>query len=482
MNKPFTAPVLILAIPMILISAQAPDTLWTRNYGSSYYECGNSILQTSDSCYLILGNIQFSDTIEVIYLIKAALNGDTIWTRTIGGSYITDGYMIQPTSDGGYIIIGRTNIADPSFDCYLVKIDQNGDTLWTRIYGTINTDEEGIAGKQTSDGGYIIAGVTCEYDMTGDLCLIKTDANGDTIWTRHYGSNSMDYGNSVQEIGGGGSYIITGVTEAYADDDVYLVRTDQYGDTVWTRTYGTTNTFDFGQSVVQTPDSGYIIAGWTAPASWVNANVYLVRTDANGDTVWTRKYGGPDDDYAQYIQTTADDQYIITGFTYSYGAGACDVYLIKINGNGDTIWTATFGGSSYDAGLSLAQTTDGGYIITGFTDSYGIGGDVYVVKTRPDTLSIADNGTIHFSAFDWEIFPNPITKNCNIRYVLAQSDRVSINIYDITGRQVKEIINENQDAGVHSIKLNIAGMPQGIYFIRLNISNKSTMKKVVLIR
>ena len=152
-------------------------------------------------------------------------------------------------------------------------------------------------------------------------------------------------------------------------------------DTLWTLTLGESSE-DRGRSVQQTTDGGYIITGYTCSYGAGSYDVYLIKTDSLGDTLWTRTFGGSASDVGYSVQQTTDGGYIIAGITYSYGAGYADVWLIKTDLLGNTLWTRTYGGSDWDEAYSVQQTTDGGYIIAGYTKSYGAGDrDVYLVRT-----------------------------------------------------------------------------------------------------
>ena len=188
-------------------------------------------------------------------------------------------------------------------------------------------------------------------------------AQADTLWTRTYGGSDFDKGYSVQQTQDGG-FIIVGFTESYGagGEDVYLIKTDENGDTLWTRTYGGSSD-DMGNSVQETTDGGFIIAGYTYSYGAGGSGVYLIRTDSLGDTLWTRTYGGSDDDYGYSVQQCQDGGFIIAGKTESYGAGYYDVYLIRTDSMGDTLWTKTYGGSDDDEGYSVQQCQDGGFII-----------------------------------------------------------------------------------------------------------------------
>jgi len=329
-------------------------------------------------------NAKTAVVVLVMLLLGVGTSFADGWIRTYGGSATDVGCSVAQTTDGGYIVAGFTySLGTGDYpDVYLVKTDAAGDTVWTRTYGGSSYDW-GKSVAQTTDGGYIIAGYTRSFGAGGDdIYLIKTDAAGDTVWTRTYGGSSYEWGLSVAQTADGG-YIIAGKTESFGAglEDVYLVKTDAAGDTVWTRTYGGSDS-DVGYSVAQTTDGGYIVVGYTKSFGAGEKDVYLIKTDAAGDTVWTRTYGGSERDGGESVAKTSDGGYIIAGYTESFGT--FDVYLVKTDTAGDTVWTRTYGGSSWDRGECVTQTTDGGYIVAGWTESFGTGAypDVYLIKTE----------------------------------------------------------------------------------------------------
>jgi hypothetical protein len=318
-------------------------------------------------------------------LLFSFAHAQQTWIRIYGEPDYADGRSVQQTTDGGYIVAGATYNFGNEFQVYLVKTNASGDTLWTRNYGGTG-DDWGYSVQQTSDGGYIIAGETDSYGNGDQVYLIKTDASGDTLWTRTYGGVSVDYGLSVRQTTDGG-YIVGGV--AYIGcpygQQGYLVKTKASGDTLWARTYGEDGDESFS-SVQQTTDGGYIIAGTTGSSS-TDYNIYLIKTNAQGDTLWTKTYGGAGWDVGYSVQQTTDGGYIVAGTTGSFGNGD-QFYLVKTNASGDTLWTRTYGVSSWDWGYEVRQTADGGYIVAGWTYFFGTGQQVYLVKTNTfgDTL------------------------------------------------------------------------------------------------
>jgi len=319
-------------------------------------------------------------------------DANTRWTQTYGGSDFDRGRSVQETLDGGYIIAGYTrSFGAGSRDVYLIKTNPYGDTLWTHTYGGAGWDD-GYSVQQTLDEGYIIAGSTNSFGAgMWDVYLIKTDTYGNTIWTQTYGGAGWDDGHSVQQTSDGG-YIIAGSTRSFGagSRDVYLIKTDTSGNALWTQTYGGSD-YDDSDSVQQTSDGGYIIIGSKRHLITGKSDVYLIKTDSSGDTLWTQTYGGSSSDFGNSVQQTSDGGYIIAGSTSSFGAGKSDAYLIKTDPSGNILWTQTYGGSDGDGGSSVQQTSDGGYIIAGSTISFDVGVydyDVYLIKTDA-------NGNLH---------------------------------------------------------------------------------------
>ena len=194
----------------------------------------------------------------------------------------------------------------------------------------------------------------------------------DTLWTRTYGGSENDFGRSVKQTEDGG-YIIAGLTESYGAGsyDIYLIKTDSNGNEIWSQTYGG-HDYDYGNSVLQTTDGGYVIVGYTLSfgAGGNDNNVYIIKTDANGDTLWTKSFGGIYLDRGSSVQQTADGGYIITGYTLSFGTGNIDIYLIKIDEAGNEIWSSIIDGNSNEYGNFVQQNEEGGYIIVGYIGFY----------------------------------------------------------------------------------------------------------------
>ena len=373
--------------------AAQPVEEWNRTFGGSYEDYGSSVQQTYDGGYVIAGST-YSEAdgghFYLIKIIKTDENGNEGWSKTFGGLHL--GSSVQQTSDGGYIIAGWSFSEAEGNDVYLIKTDENGNKEWSKTFGGSNSDR-GYAVQQTSDDGYIIAGETDSFGAgRKDVYLIKTDKNGNREWSKTFGGLDNDYGHSVQQTSDEG-YIIAGETASFGAGscDVYLIKTDKNGNEEWSKIFGGSD-YERGSSVQQTSDDGYIIAGYTYSFGAGNSDVYLIKTDKRGNFEWSKTFGGSDFDKGFAVQQTSDDGYIIAGSTWSFGAGKWDVYLIKTDKNGDEEWSKTFGGSNHDAGSSVKQTSDGGYIITGYTESHGAGkSDVWLIKIKPAITILLEN-------------------------------------------------------------------------------------------
>jgi hypothetical protein len=213
----------------------------------------------------------------------------------------------------------------------------------------------------------------------GDIILIKTDANGNIQWAKTYGGTGVDGAYSVRQTSDGG-YIVAGYTASFGAGGAFLIKTNASGNLQWAKTYEGTNLL---YSVQQTSDGGYIVAGLTNSFGAGNKDVFLIKTNTTGNIIWAKTYGGWSDEWARSVQQTSDGGYIVAGYTDSFGAGGSDFFLIKTDANGNIIWAKTYGGTGwYDEAMSVRQTSDGGYIVAGRTGSFGAGGtDIFLVKT-----------------------------------------------------------------------------------------------------
>ena len=360
-----------------------PEEEWNQTFGGAEGDRAYSVQQTADGGYILAGETwSYGAGFYDVWLVKTDADGNEQWNKTFGGTTRDSGHSVQQTTDGGYILAGSTSSAG-SYDFRLVKTDLNGNTQWDKTFGGIGDDVANSV-QQTTDGGYILAGSTLSYGAgKRDVWMVKTDSNGNEQWNKTFGGPDYDSTNSVQQTTDGG-YILAGSKGLYGmgGSDVWLVKTDSNGNKQWDKTFGGTG-HDYAHSVQQTADGGYILAGYTQSYGAGRPDVWLVKTDADGDRQWDKIFGGPDIDMANSAQQTADGGYILAGETESYGAGGSDVWLVKTDADGDKQWDRTFGSTGNDAANSIQQTADGGYILTGeMAPSIGGSADLWLIKLK----------------------------------------------------------------------------------------------------
>jgi len=321
-------------------------------------------------------------------LLAGATNAQNTFQKYYGGAGIDLGSDIAQTTDGGYIISGMADATNAyaSWMAYLIKIDANGDTMWTKTYDVgqgVSAGDTRFPVVQTNDGGYAFAATSNDGISETHPTLVKLDMNGDTLWKRDYNllapNGSHVY--SMQQTSDNG-YIIFGANNLNLQWWYYLLKTDVNGNLAWTKMYkGKAFNGNTPSNVHQTNDNGYVFVGSTADFGAGGRDVMVVKTDANGTAVWTKAYGGSLNDEGYYVQQTSDNGYIITGATRSFGAPDENVYVIKTDANGDTLWTQMYNGTGTysEIGQVVHQTADGGYFVAGSRDQIG---DIYLFLLR----------------------------------------------------------------------------------------------------
>ena len=369
--------IFFLLIFIFLIGEVGLSQITFQKSYSSFGGYGVSVQQTLDEGYIIVGWISENMGEVNICLIKTDKYGDTLWVKKFADGI---GYSVQQTSDGGYIIGGKTMYSSTD-GLYIIKTDFTGNIIWSKIYNT-HFFNEGFSLQETTDGGYVIAGsVVTNSSNDYKVYVIKINNIGDTLWTKSYGDTTVspDYGYSIKQTNDNG-YIITGTFDDSVNigTDVYLIKTDNNGNLLWSKTYGGTSN-EWGYDVQQTRDGGFIIAGVSISFS-LGWSGYLIRTDEYGNVIWTKIYSEIDNSmFFKCIRETNDGGFIVAGYD-GYDPLNRDAFLVKIDDFGNVRWTKFSGDSGSKEGACIQQTNDGGYIITGGENSIGYE-SLYLIKT-----------------------------------------------------------------------------------------------------
>ncbi|KUK45084.1 MAG: hypothetical protein WCY97_01345 [Methanothrix sp.] len=373
----------------------SPEEMWNKTYGGTGNDLASEVHVTKDGGYVIIGVTEsYGAGDGDAWLIKTDSEGNEEWNKTFGGPVYDNGQSVQETSDDGYVLVGRTESYGAGCDLWLIKTDSEGNEKWSKTFGGPGFDG-GWSVQETKDGDYIITGETESYGAGNfDLWLIKTDSSGNEIWNKTFGGPLVDWGNMVHETRDGG-YIISGETESYGAGglDIWLIKTDLEGNEEWNRTFGGPSS-DSCRSVIETRDAGYMIAGGTHSYGAGGSDLWVVKTDSEGKEEWNRTFGEPEQDMGPLggelgndqglaVQQTSDGGYIIAGYTSSYGAFPGDLWIIKMNSESVLEWDMTSGRRGTDEGASVQETSDGEYIVAGDTTRGDAGGwDILLVKLK----------------------------------------------------------------------------------------------------
>ena len=468
---------------LLIKTDSSGNEIWRRHYGKNewlHYEEGESVEKTRDDGYIIAGKYEYLPFCEEqAYLIKIDSLGNKEWDKYFWwGECINAGaFSVIQDSNDYYVVTGRKMGMTGVDTCCigLCKLD-SATTIWTKEFGGYPWGADaGKSVQQALDGGYILAGLTSAFGSGGsDVYLIKTDSGGNEEWSKTFGGSLDDAGNSVQLTTDGG-YIIGGSTESFGSggSDVYLIKTDSGGNEEWSKTFGG-SLDDAGNSVQLTTDGGYIIGGSTESFGSGGSDVYLIKTDSGGNEEWSKIFGDSLDDAGNSVLQTSDSGYIIAGYKKLLCGGDSlpKGYLIKTDSGGNEKWSKTFGGPT-DACIanSIKKISNGDFIIVGAIEYYcGIG-----EEELPDTFILYNTGT--------EIFLNKIT----VKYELKANSQIEIIIFDVLGNRVRRLERGIKPAGIHEIVWDGRDdrrekIGSGIYFFEIKAGRKRIVKKLSLIR
>jgi len=308
------------------------------------------------------------------------------WEQTYGGNADDQASSVIQTLDGGYAVLGfaESNSSDGT-NIILLKTDEVGNQQWSNSYGGAR-DDKGFEIVQDKEGNYIIVGQTSSYgDGEEDVFLIKVDSKGKKLWHKTFGSAFNDRGSSLTLAKDGG-YILTGRTDLEGDEsaNVYLIRTDEDGNLLWEQNFGGTDV-DVGESVIETVNGNIVIVGQnrslatpspTSPLS-KSSDVYFIKTNAFGEVLVEKTYGNIEQDIAYDVVETREGNFALTGVTTNSG----NLYFLMLNNNGEELWSKSYGGVHTEIGYSIALTTDGGFIIGGVKEITPINSQASLLKT-----------------------------------------------------------------------------------------------------
>jgi len=410
--------------------AAAPVIEWSRTYGGSGSDSANAIQQTSDGGYIFVGSSNSNDG-DVSgnrggwdgWVVRLDAAGDIIWQRSLGGSG-SDGFVsVQQTMEGGFIVAGDSSSTDGDVSGnrggtsgWVVKLDADGEIEWQRTFGGQGTDSINDI-QQTADGGYIFTGTSFSnlenlpvtwssifvglmallgfYDLSEnrrpshgpgslgtDVWVVKLDTEGEFVWQRVFGASGVNNGRAIQQTLDGG-YIIA--ADSISSDgnrrewNFWIIKLDAKGNITWQRSLSNSDR-NSASAIQQTAGGGYIVVGTSSSNDCdVSGNRgdrsgWAVKLDADGEIEWQRSFAGAGIGVFNSVYQTTDGGYVIAGNSQNDGdvsgnRRGVDFWIVKLDVAGSLVWQKLLGGSGRDAATSIRQTSDGGYIVAGFSES-----------------------------------------------------------------------------------------------------------------
>ncbi len=490
---------LLLAAPAF--AQVAPAIEWERCLGGSSTDIAFSVAQTSDGGYIVAGDSYSTDGDVTnnhgggdYWVVKLGVTGDLLWEKCLGGSYADYGYSIAQTYEGGYILAGSAHSTNGDVsnnhgvgDYWLVKLDATGSLQWQKCLGGSNNDAA-FCITQTSDSGYIVAGNSSSTgdDVSNnhggyDYWVVKLNALGSLQWEKSLGGSEDDLAYSIVQASDGG-YVVAGysystdgnVGSNHGGTDYWVVKLDTAGNVQWRKSLGGSS-LDQAKSIAPTIDGGYVVAGFSYSTDGDVTNnhgdqdYWVAKLDAAGSLQWEKSFGGSSVDQAESIAQSSDGGYLVAGSTRSGDEDVTnhqgfwyDYWVVKLDAGGSLQWEKSLGGTYFDYGRSIAQTSDGGYIVAGssqstdgdVTNNHGGDGDYWVVKLGPAGVGIREQSPAEFTCS-----PNPA--HGVVRVTNRQALRnTTLTLTDALGREVLHASMRET-----SVELDLNAIPAGLYVL-----------------
>lgn len=459
-----------------------PFTLFSQGsyfekvYGTAGNDVSRSVKQISTGSIYVLGNSD-SGTIGSgdISLTKLDVHGNELWTNYYGTVNLENAFYLNITTDGNFVFIAESETSSNNLDILIYKTDTAGNIIWNKSFvSPVNETAKYI--EQTDDGGYILCGAQNDSSGLYDILVVKLDAVGDYQWHQTLGRNDNEYSDMIHQISTG--YILTADTKSYGAGgyDVIFYDLDPSGNENWKQTYG--DSLQNGcQGLLITSDNNYLSYGETEIFPFSPFDFYLEKIDTSGNSIWRYTYGGSKADAIFSVKEDADGGFICTGYSNSYnGGGPLDLVILKVDQAGNFLWKETYGGPGIDIGYELIKAVDNsGFIITGKT--FAVSEQYYLLKLDNKGSMIGIHSESAISDV-FTVFPNPANEEIIIQYENNANKKCSLIFYDLMGKIVKE---EELKIGSGIYKTDVSNFAPGIYFCSLMVNGEfvSTKKLVV---
>jgi len=418
---------------------------WSIDIGGDDTEHFKAIQETVDGGFIAVGYVEpWTRDDHELYMVKTDSAGEPEWSKVYGDAKDDDAYDVVQTVDGGYVVVGSTNSYGAGLaDLWVMRTDELGELIWEKVLGGTKND---VAYSLIAlDGGeYLLTGSTASYGSgNGDLWILKISDDGDVLWNITYGGPMNDVGREIISTADGG-FMVVGDTSSYGAgwSDVWLIKMDAEGAASWNQTIGGSAN-DSGRSVKETVD-GFIVAGNSESFGDTLVDGYVAKVDPEGELLWEKTYGGASDDYAEFIELFNGEGYLVTGYTSSTGTGESDVWLFSVSVDGEMVEETVYGGSLRDRMYQVHETSDGGYILVGFTWSFGAGGNGYLIKiTMEPPLAPAE-----FTISDLVVSPSTVETGETVTVSVTVT-----NVGEETGSHTAELLLDGSKVDEETVTL-----------------------------
>ena len=467
----------LFIILCIFFQTQSPlysqISTFEKAIGGSKGESGEAVKTVSDDGFILIGYSNSFSSRTQFYAVKTNFRGDIIWAKTYGESSGDYAYSVTETYDRGFVFFGYNNMKAKAA-LYLVRTDFMGNLLWSKNFYKKDNTETGRGLIETSEGDLVLVGESSDPTYQRDIYLVKTDRYGNVILDKTYGGTDEDTALGVIEVSTGG-YLISGWSKSFGngDTDGYLVRTNSDGEVLWTKVLGGSDE-DMCLGLAETIDGKLIVAGFSRSFGAGQREMYLVKLDLSGNIIWSRTYGENNFDvWGGAVKQDKEGNYYLLGSTSNNNH---DLLLIKTDSLGEELWRKTFGGAGYDIGYSLDLTHDNGIVMLGETSSFGRSKkDMYFLKTDKDGM-IHSEIEISKNANPPGVFPNPFSDQITIKLQdnLLEYDIV---ITDLQGRKVTEVNNVKE-----VVTITTQDFQSGIYIISVLGNNRTPVTKKLILK
>jgi hypothetical protein len=463
------------------------EELWSQSYGGSSQDWGLDAKVTEDGGFILTGFTKsFGVSGSDVYLVKLDAAGIIQWDTPLGSAANDVGYAVIQTDDG-YVVAGNQNIgSDNTKQGLLIKVDTAGQEQWQETYGGSGKDEF-FDVVECAGGGFAMAGVTTSIGPGGHAAwIVRVDDAGTLLWQNAVALDGRGFDNLTGLVEtASGDFVASGYSGdgvTFPSYDAEMAAFNGTGDLLWTRTFDHSD-YDRAYDITLAPEDGFALAGPSAYA------MTIWRTDPNGSLVWLHRFNTVTGDHAEAVVPTSDGGFLVGGNTWNYDDGAYQMYVGKTDAAGNALWERLYGGPGREICRAIAETPSGDYAFAGTTDSFGAGGDdmlLLLAEGSDGPTSVTGPGSALERSL--AVYPNPFNPNTTIGFDLSAPARTNVTIVDARGRHVRTILEDAAlGAGQHTLRWDgrdDTGLrtASGVYFVRAHAAERRADRKLVLIR